>query len=152
MTIAADSKDTQPSEQSVKAVKKSGKPILLIVEDNSDIRNHIREHLEGVYEVAEAVNGSAGLKKATEIIPDLVITDLMMPVMDGVKLCKQIKSDERTSHVPVIMLTAKATQEDKLEGLETGADDYIAKPFDMQELKTTDRQPHHTAPEATRAV
>jgi signal transduction histidine kinase/DNA-binding response OmpR family regulator len=133
---AVDAGVAELSEKPVEEVKESGKPIVLIVEDNSDIRSHIREHLEGNYEVLEAVNGQAGQIKAFEIIPDLMITDLMMPLMDGEELCKEIKSDERTSHIPVIMLTAKATQEAKLEGLQIGADDYIAKPFDMQELKT----------------
>lgn len=128
--------DAKPAEVLTEEVKKSGKPIVLIAEDNSDIRNHVREHLKDEYEVVECVNGKAGMVKAFDIMPELVITDLMMPEMDGVELCRQLKSDERTSHIPVIMLTAKATTKDKLEGLETGADDYISKPFEMRELIT----------------
>jgi signal transduction histidine kinase/DNA-binding response OmpR family regulator len=110
------------------------KPVVLIVEDNKDIRQHIMQHFDRDFSLVEAIDGRAGWHIATEVIPDLVITDLMMPHMDGTEMCRQLKSDERTSHIPVIMLTARAGLDDKLKGLETGADDYVSKPFNMKEL------------------
>lgn len=110
------------------------RPVVLIVDDNQDIRNHIRESLNKDFNLTEACNGKEGIEKAVNIIPDLIVTDLMMPDTDGLELCKKLKTDERTSHVPIIMLTAKAEVDDKIEGLETGADDYITKPFNKKEL------------------
>ncbi len=109
--------------------------ILLIVEDNSDVRAYIREQTEEEYCVLEAGNGEEGVLIARENIPDVILTDVMMPKMDGYLFSKEIRGDERTSHIPIIMLTAKAGLDDKIEGLETGIDAYLTKPFSAKELR-----------------
>ncbi len=109
-------------------------PIILVVDDHLDVRNYIRSHLELEYRVVEAKDGEEGVKTAAEIIPDMVISDVMMPKLDGYQLCAALKMNEKTSHIPVILLTAKAGEQDKLSGLETGADDYLTKPFNSKEL------------------
>jgi len=109
-------------------------PVVLIVDDNPDIRRHIRESFSGDFTIKEASNGNEGLEKALVLIPDLVITDLVMPDTDGLEFCRKLKTDVRISHVPVIMLTARADIQDKIAGLETGADDYVTKPFNNKEL------------------
>ncbi len=110
-------------------------PTILIVEDNADLRNYIAEQLGSNYQIITAGNGREGLALAIENTPDLIVSDVMMPKMDGFELCETLKSDERTSHIPVILLTAKAGQDHKLAGLETGADEYLTKPFDGRELQ-----------------
>ncbi len=110
-------------------------PSLLIVEDNADVRTYVSSILENTYRIIEAGDGEEGLDKSLRCIPDFIITDIMMPKIDGFHLCGKLKSDSRTSHIPVIMLTAKATSKDKISGFEIGADDYIVKPFEARELE-----------------
>lgn len=109
-------------------------PQLLIVEDNFDMRSYIRQSLEPHFRIVEAANGRLGLDFALEQVPDLILSDVMMPEMDGLELCRQVKADPRTSHIPVILLTAKADVENRIEGLTRGADVYLAKPFHREEL------------------
>jgi signal transduction histidine kinase/DNA-binding response OmpR family regulator len=115
--------------------EKTQKPLLLLVEDHQEMREHLRSQLSESYRITEAINGKSGLEIAQQEIPDLIISDVMMPIMDGNEFCSRIKSLEATSHIPVILLTAKAERHDKLEGLLTGADEYLAKPFDAEELQ-----------------
>ncbi|HIB48566.1 MAG TPA: response regulator [Flavobacteriaceae bacterium] len=111
-------------------------PILLVVEDNEDIRTFVKSAFESEYRVLEAENGAKGIAVATATIPDIIISDIMMPEVDGLELCKQLKSDERTSHIPIILLTAKVEEQSQFEGLELGADDYVLKPFKTKFLET----------------
>ena len=110
------------------------KSLVLIVEDNEEIRNYTTELLKNKYEIKTASNGKEGLDKAREIMPELIITDVMMPEMDGTQLTKILKSDIETCHIPIIMLSAKNSEQQKIEGLETGADSYIPKPFNPKHL------------------
>lgn len=110
-------------------------PLLLIVEDQPELRNFIVQNLGNEYRYAEASNGKDGLTLAEELLPDLIISDVMMPDTDGFQLCQTLKSKVATSHIPIILLTAKADQKDKMIGLETGADVYLTKPFSLAELK-----------------
>jgi len=112
-----------------------GRHIILIVEDHPEMMRYLRETLKADYITMGASNAVDGLELAQEKIPDLIITDIMMPGMDGYAFCEEIKSNEKTSHIPVIFLTAKTNQTDIIHGLETGADDYLIKPFNTIELK-----------------
>jgi YesN/AraC family two-component response regulator len=107
---------------------------LLLIEDNPEVVAYIRTCLEKDYEIAVAENGEIGIHKAVEQIPDIIISDVMMPVKDGFAVTEFLKNDERTSHIPIVLLTAKADAESRLIGLTRGADAYLAKPFDKKEL------------------
>lgn len=109
-------------------------PLLLIVEDNIDLCTYLIQLLKDSYKIEIANNGKEGLKKASELLPDLILSDIMMPILSGLELCKEIKTNEHTAHIPVILLTARTTEKQQLEGLETGADDYITKPFNSEIL------------------
>lgn len=109
-------------------------PQLLIIEDNRDVVIYLKTCLEEKYEVQVAYNGKIGIEKALQQVPDLIISDVMMPEKDGYEVCNTLKNDERTSHIPIILLTAKADQPSRLAGLKRGADAYLIKPFDKEEL------------------
>ncbi len=135
------SRSSAASEATTKRRPKStGAPIILIIEDNPDMRQYIRETLEASYTIVESVDGADGLEKAKERVPDLIISDVMMPKIDGYELARRLRAHELTSHIPIVMLTAKAAEEEKLEGLETGVDAYLTKPFSTRELQVRVRK------------
>lgn len=109
---------------------------LLVIEDNRDIAAYIGSQFTGKYSVSYAANGREGVDKALDLVPDLIITDLMMPGMDGLEVCRQVRGNEITDHIPIIVVTAKITEEERIRGLEAGADAYLAKPFNADELRT----------------
>lgn len=115
-------------------------PLALIVEDNADVIRYLSSCLEDQYRIEVAYNGQAGIDKALEIVPDVIISDVMMPEKDGFELCRTLKEDMRSSHIPIILLTARADMDARLEGLEGGADAYLTKPFNEQELEVSLRK------------
>ena len=125
---------TIPAPSDLTAISETGiedpsKPIALIVEDNADVIHYLINCLKDIYAIEIAMNGEEGIFKAIENIPDIIVSDVMMPIKDGFELCQTLKNDERTSHIPIILLTAKANIESRLEGLQRGADAYLSKPF-----------------------
>lgn len=124
----------QPSTADEDMEQGDGRPVLLIIEDNRDVMLYIKDVLQNAYMIKEAVNGEEGITCAIKVIPDLIISDVMMPEKDGYEVCEILKQDERTSHIPLILLTAKASIEDKLQGLQQKADEYLTKPFSPKEL------------------
>ncbi|WP_167611657.1 response regulator [Maribellus sediminis] len=132
--VFTDDEETPNCNESPEASREN-LPELLIVEDHPEISEFIRENLHACYHVETAANGKLGFEMATEQIPDLIISDVMMPEMDGIEMSRKIKADERTSHIPIILLTGKASHADKMQGLETGVDAFVPKPFNMKELR-----------------
>lgn len=124
------------TRKAAEAMANRKRPLVLVVEDNESLRQYVSENLEDQYEVAGAEHGKSALNEITRRMPDLIVCDIMMPVMDGIEFCKIVKGDKLTSHIPFIFLTAKASDQHKLEGLKTGADDYMEKPFNLEILKT----------------
>lgn len=122
------------NEHEIPHATSSEKPILLIVEDNSDLTEYLVATLEGHYMIELAINGKLGLEKATEIIPDIILTDILMPQMCGLKMLKLLRNDIRTDHIPVVVLTARGDFDSRITGLKTGADHYLVKPFSQEEL------------------
>jgi signal transduction histidine kinase/ligand-binding sensor domain-containing protein/DNA-binding response OmpR family regulator len=117
------------------AIRDKDKPTVLVVEDNADLRTFITHKLEDAYNVLEAENGLLGLEKAESGSPDIIISDVMMPKMDGLELCAALKGNLGTSHIPFILLTAKSAIEDQIQGIQIGADDYLSKPFSFELLE-----------------
>jgi DNA-binding response OmpR family regulator len=113
---------------------KRGKRVILVIDDDPDVREYVRDIFASDMQVIEASDGEQGIQRAQEFVPDLIISDIMMPKRDGNDVCRTLKEDLRTSHIPVILLTAKAGTENRIEGLETGADDYVVKSFVVREL------------------
>lgn len=129
----------QELQKSVKPLSKNDPKmdnLMLIVEDNPDVRDFVSSIFSGEYRIVEAVNGEEGKQQAFELVPDIIISDVMMPVMDGITLCSTLKNDIRTSHIPIVLLTARTPLVFRIEGIETGADDYVTKPFSPIYLKS----------------
>lgn len=121
-------------EETENLPRESEEPIILVVEDEADMREYISEILAPSYQIVTAVNGEEGLEKAMEIIPDLIVSDIMMPGIDGIELCRRLKSDKSTSHIPIILLTALSDMTHHVQGIREGADVYLPKPFNSQLL------------------
>src|SRR5690606_31642255 len=116
-----------PASVSAEPPKGRKKPVLLLVEDNEDFRFYLKDNLNISYHVIEAANGLEGWRQACAHIPDLIVSDVMMPKMDGMAFCRKIREDKRTSHIPLILLTARAAEDQIREGFDLGADDYVTK-------------------------
>jgi signal transduction histidine kinase/ligand-binding sensor domain-containing protein/AraC-like DNA-binding protein len=125
---------------SIEQKKPKSKKTILIVEDNLELKNYVKNELKEYYKIKTAENGKEGLEKALKFMPDMIITDIMMPVMDGFEFCKRVKNDIKISHIPLLMMTAKGMQIDKIKGIDSGADAYITKPFNMGVMKSHIKQ------------
>ena len=130
-----DAPDLEVSAAKEEAGESSSKELMLLVEDNQELRSFLRSIFASTYRVVEASDGMEGWSKALKYLPDIIISDVMMPEKDGIEMTRELRADMTTSHIPIILLTAKTTIESKLEGLEYGADDYITKPFSATYLQ-----------------
>lgn len=128
--LAADQEEVPASHQE----SSENKETILVIDDNQDIRNYVRSVLQDEYKIVEAANGQEGIQQAMKYVPDVIICDVMMPIMDGMECCRHLKSEIQTSHIPVIILTAYAADEQKIKGYECGADSYLSKPFNARLL------------------
>jgi DNA-binding response OmpR family regulator len=131
-TVSADI----PNLEQISLHHDKKKPVLLLVEDNEDFRFYLKDNLRLQYSIVEAKDGKEGLERALSVLPDLIVSDIMMPQMNGIELCRKIKTDQRTSHIPVLLLTARTAEEQKIEGFESGASDYVTKPFNFEILQS----------------
>lgn len=129
-TVVEELEDMETEEQ----VPDENKECVLIIDDNADVRNYVKSLLREEYTVIEAPDGRAGLKKAMKYVPDAIVCDVMMPVMDGLECCRKLKTELQTSHIPVMLLTACSLDEQRIQGFECGADSYISKPFNSKLL------------------
>ncbi|WP_337966420.1 two-component regulator propeller domain-containing protein [uncultured Flavobacterium sp.] len=134
---SADEDDETDQTVEIDVVETTKPYTVLIVEDNPELRNYLKHELSKLYKVIATENGQKGYELAVQKLPDLIITDVIMPVMDGLQLCKNIKGDLKTSHIPLLMLSAKAMVKDRLEGIDSGADMYLSKPFELDILKSS---------------
>jgi DNA-binding response OmpR family regulator len=133
--IADTAGDGLPGPAAVSALdEREDVTTVLVVDDNAEVRAYVRRHLEPAYRVLEAANGAQGVALAHSALPDLIVSDVMMPDVDGLELCRMLKSDRETGFIPIVLLTAKAAPEDRIEGLREHCDDYLTKPFDPVEL------------------
>lgn len=122
--------------KTVEASGETEKEVVLVIDDNQDVRDYVKMLLQDKYVVVEAVNGQEGIRQAMKYVPDIIICDVMMPVMDGIECCRRLKSELQTSHIPVMMLTAYAMDEQRIQGYDSGADAYLTKPFSAKLLLT----------------
>lgn len=127
--------ESEATKPNYKETSITEQPVLLLVEDDRDIRNFIKSIFKTDYKILEAQNGSEGIEKALKLIPDLIISDIMMPETNGIDLCNTLKTDYKTSHIPIVLLTAKVGDKNEITGLKTGADAYVTKPFNSEKLK-----------------
>ena len=134
--VDGDVPNALPAEEQSGEQVIAGQKIMLLVDDNADVRYFIKSHFSSSYHILEAKNGLEGWQIALKMIPNIIISDVLMPDMDGFEFCRKVRKDERTSHIPILLLTALGSREHEIEGLSQGADDYITKPFDMGILQT----------------